>query len=220
MKKNLFVTTIFILLISFVSAQTSRFGFSVGLTMANMQDKNVDEKVHGDFKFGPTFGILLDVPMERNGSFQVGLNFVQKGTKDLITTGIFTTTTTNSLSYLEMPLNVLFKIRSGNGNFRIGGGPAAGLSLSGKSTSVTNNVTTEKTLKFGTNTTDDLKGVDIGLNAIGGYEFDSGFFITLNYTHGISTLLNNAGEHALFNRYFGLRAGWLLKGKMKAKAKK
>lgn len=215
MKKNIFVTTIFILLISFVSAQASRFGFTAGFTMANMMDKNGDVKVNGDFKFGPTIGLVLDVPMEKNGSFQPALNFVQKGTKNLTTTGLNTTKTTTRLSYIEIPLNIIFKIRSSKGYFRIGGGPAVALGLSGKTTTETNSVITEKKVQFGTNTTDDLKGADFGLNAIVGYEFTCGGFVYINYTHGISTLLINAGDHSLFNRYFGLRFGYLLKGKMK-----
>jgi hypothetical protein len=186
--------------------------------MANLYEKHGTEKVKSDYKIGLTAGIMLDVPMERNGSFQPGLNFVQKGGKNVSGEGTDQEETDARLNYIEMPLNVVFRIPCSSGKVVLGGGPAIGIGLSGKSTFKDNTGSETSDIKFGSSSREhDLNFVDFGLNATAGYEFSSGFFIAANYTHGINKLLLDALEDdKLYNRAFSLRVGFLFGGKVKA----
>src|SRR5687767_11569808 len=89
MKKILFVPAFIIITVSLASAQSSsRLGFSAGVVYANMSIKDILlVKENGEGKVGVTFGVLYDVPMMNNGSFQPALNFVQKGTKEIAIVG-------------------------------------------------------------------------------------------------------------------------------------
>ncbi len=212
MKKMLFAIAFIFLFAGMVSAQPARFGFTAGVTYANMTEKTSVSDVHGNYGFGATFGIMLDQPMQKNGSFQVGFNFTQKGARKmpsfLGTSGSFK----NVLNYLELPMNVVFKFKEGSGKILAGAGIAAAMGIWGKST---NNAVTFKKVKylnFGNTDQDDLKGIDFGLNGLVGYEFKGGSSITLNFDQSLNTLYIGGGNiDKLKNRYFGLRYGYLLK---------
>jgi hypothetical protein len=211
MKKMLFAIAFIFLFADLVSAQPARFGFTAGVTFANMREKTAVTDVHGNYGVGATFGILLDQPMQKNGSFQVGFNFTQKGTRKmpsfLGTDGSFK----NVLNYLELPMNVVFKFNKGSGKFMAGAGISGALGIWCKSTNRTN-ITVVKYLNFGNTSQDDLKGIDFGLNGLVGYEFKGGSSITLNYNQSLNTLYIGGGNiDKLKNRYFGIRYGHLLK---------
>ncbi len=192
---------------------------SAGATMSNLYEKHGTEKVKSEYKIGLNAGILLDVPMEKNGSFQPGVNFIQKGGKNVSGEGADQVETELRLNYLEVPLNVVFRIACSNGKFVLGGGPAVSIGLSGKSTVKDNTVTVASDIKFGSTSRDhDLNFIDFGLNATAGYEFNNGFFVAANYTHGINKLLLDALEDdKLYNRAFSLRLGYFFSQKAKAK---
>jgi len=213
MKKILFVPAFIIFTVSLASAQSSsRLGFSAGVVYANMSIKDILlVKENGEGKVGVTFGVLYDVPMMNNGSFQPALNFVQKGTKEIAIVG---DTLNLRLNYIEIPLNVLFKFGHSSGNFMIGGGPAVALGISGKETRTSNGTTTNTDISSGDDVGDHYKGIDFGLNVQGGFEFSNGFFIAVNYTHGVNSLFADASPSGqLWNRCFGLRFGYLLGAK-------
>lgn len=217
MKKTFLAIVSFLFIGGFVSAQQAQFGFTGGITFANMKEKTSVVDVHGNYGFGVTFGVLLDQPMQKNGSFQVGLNFTQKNPRRmpyfLGTTGSIT----NVLNYIEMPMNVVFKFNHGSGRFMAGAGVSTALALWGTSKT---NVTKDKSLKFGNGNDDDLKGIDFGLTGLIGYEFSGGSSFTLNYTQGLNTLyIGGPAIDKLKNRYFGLRYGYLLKHNTSKKKK-
>ena len=221
MRKNLIVSIVIILIANLVSAQNqiqdqhTRVGLFGGPTYANMFKKVGGEKSSSDYVFGATGGILLDVPMQRYGSFQPGLNYVGKNSKDEIVNSsgehIKTQTT---LNYLELPLNVLFRIPAGSGKATVGTGVAAAVALSGKMKSSGQMTNETKKLTFGDNTTNDYARYDFGINALAGYEFKNNFFVTLNYNIGIQRLfVGGDPDDKLYNRYFALRVGYLISGK-------
>ncbi|HYM94342.1 MAG TPA: porin family protein [Chitinophagaceae bacterium] len=219
MKRTLSATVLLILFASLASAQSARFGFTAGATYANMRETAPLYKSNGDYFTGVTFGILLDQPMQKNGSFQLGVNFTQKGTKSMSPYIGSTDGIKNVLNYLEVPMNVVFKFKHMGGKLLAGAGVSANFALSGKST---NSTTLRKTtLSFGNGNGDDLKGMDFGVDGLLGYEFKNGFFITGNYYHGVNTLvIGGQGNDKLFNCYFALRVGYLLKAATKKDKKK
>lgn len=214
MSKNLFATTIIILFVHFVSAQSTRFGITGGPVAATMYQKVVGVKKTGDYRFGATVGILLDVPMLKNGSFQPGLNYVQKGTKDKLVEGNQQGELKTHLHYLEMPLNVVFRIPWKNGKLILGGGPAVGLAISGKRLHDIANSRGEEKIEFGDSRTDDMIGTDFGLNGRIGYEFTNSFFIAADYSYGINRLfIGGDKKDKLYNRYIAIRLGYLIGAK-------
>lgn len=171
----------------------------------------------GDYRIGASFGIYLDVPMRKVGSFQPGVNFVQKGMSRNITQGNQEVKVKTHLDYVEFPLNVVFRIPVTSGHIVLGAGPAPAFCTSGKRLydQSGNSKGTEK-IKIGDETSDELNWVDFGLNGIAGYEFNNGLSINAVYNRGINRL-SVGGDEAikLYNRYFALRVAILVKGKKK-----
>jgi hypothetical protein len=214
MRKIFFVSTFLFLIVNFGSAQSTRFGIYAGPVASNMFQKVGGVKHNTSYVLGATMGILLDVPMQKHGSFQPGLNYVGKNSKDeFIELGKTINTETN-ISYIELPLNVLFKIPAGPGSFTFGGGVSAAMALSGKKTTTVGAGTSEeKDLSFGDETTDDFGKYDFGINALAGYESKRGFFATFNYNYGINRLfVGGDPKDKLYNRYLALRVGFLIGG--------
>ena len=214
MRKTFFFTTIIILIVNFASAQSTRFGFYAGPVASNMFQKVGGVKHNSNYALGAAIGVLLDVPMQKHGSFQPGLNYVGKNSKDNFTENNVTTSTKTNISYLELPLNVLFRLPGGGGHFTLGGGVAVAVALSGKRETVEGSANKEeKDLNFGDETTDDFGKYDFGINGLAGYEFKNGFFVTLNYNYGINRqFVGGDPKDKLFNRYIALRAGFLIGG--------
>jgi len=170
-----------------------------------------------DYVLGATIGILLDVPMQKIGSFQPGIDYIGKNSKDTYTDNNGQTIhTKTTLSYLEVPMNVLFRIPQGNGKVTVGGGIATAVAVSGKEDKTIGNSSTNSKLEFGDLASDDYVRYDFGLNVLAGYEFQNGFFATLNYNWGINRLfVGGDPKDKLYNNYLALRAGFLLGGKKK-----
>jgi hypothetical protein len=211
MRKNLFVTTIIILIVNFAFAQSTRFGFYAGPVAATMFEKVSGVKHNHDYGLGASIGVLLDVPMQKVGSFQPGFNFITKNSKDDVISNGQTVKTTTLLSYIELPLNVLFRIPAGAGKVTLGGGVAVAKAIKGKMTGTNNE---KKDLSFGDNASNDFGIYDFGINALAGYEFKNNFFVTLNYNYGINRLfVGGDPKDKLYNRYIALRVGYLISGK-------
>ncbi len=217
MRKNLLVIIIIILIVNSVSAQSTRLGFYGGPNVSTMFQKISGVKHTHDYVTGATVGILLDVPMQRYGSFQPGLDYIGKNSKDEYVSNGETIKTKTLLTYVEVPLNILFRIPAGGGKVTLGCGVAAAMAVSG-TMSVRGNQSTNETkkLSFGDGTKDDFAKYDFGINGLAGYEFANGFFLQLNYNYGINRLIVGGDpKDKLYNRYLALRVGFLIPGKAK-----
>ena len=216
MKKLLFLTWLFAMSYFVSQAQNTRIGFTAGASFANYNAKMDGESDNGNSKPGLTAGVLADIPISKNFSFQPALNFVQKGTKDEQTFGGITEKVSLVTNQIEVPLNFLFNATGNTGNFFIGAGPSLAFGLSGKwkFEDGTNSLTED--VSFGNSESDDLKGLDIGANFLAGYCFPNGLMFSANYNAGLNNLApGNSGSGSLKSHYFGIKAGWLLKGKGK-----
>ena len=65
------------------------------------------------------FGACLQIPVAPDFYFQPGLMYIRKGDKNTSASS----TSTTSLSYIEIPLNMVYKAPLGKGFFMIGLGP-------------------------------------------------------------------------------------------------
>ena len=216
MKKILFLTWLFAMSYSVSQAQNIRIGFTAGASFANYNSKVNGNSDNGNSKIGFTAGVLADIPFSKNFSFQPAVNFVQKGTKDEQTYDYITEKVSLGTNHIEVPLNFLFNSGGDNGNFFIGAGPSLAFGVSGKWKYKDNSSSLTEDVNFGDTDEDDLKGVDFGANVLAGYNFPNGLLFAVNYNAGLSNLApGHSSGSSLKSHYFGIKAGWILKGKEK-----
>jgi hypothetical protein len=211
-----FLAATFILVSNFAMAQ-NRFGVAGGVSFSNMKQEieGLGES-QGLYQAGVVFGVLADLPMEKNGSFQAGLNFIQKGVHNKKTIGNPNQVTKLTLNYIEVPLNILFRLPKTP--LTIGGGPAFAIGTGGNGTITTNGTPVKEDVNFGDDIDDDFKGLDVGLNGQIAWNLKSGLFVDANYTYGINSLYKyKSPEGKLYNRSASLRVGYLFTCKKKEK---
>jgi len=183
-------------------AQDAKIGVTAGIAVASQKFKSSGVNISGDSKVGFTAGVLADLGLSENFVFQPGLNFTQKGSK-------FTfngETETQTLNYIELPLNLLYKTPAGSGSFFGGIGPVLAYGISGKAKASGQSAD----IHFGSSDTDDYKAFEFSGNILAGYELPGGFIVVVNYNLGFSNIINNAdsGDSGK-NRYFGIRLAYL-----------
>ena len=147
-----------------------RFGIKAGAAIASMQVKY--RSVPADFsenKLGGIVGVLIRTPLKGSLYFQPELLMVGKGYKEK-QSGYDSRV---DLTYIELPLNLLYKFSTSKGGVFIGGGPAPAFLIG------------ENIFYFGNQNS---KEFDFGINVLAGYELPIGFSINLNYTHGLVNL--------------------------------
>jgi len=206
MKKLILTLVVFTALMPLAKAQNARFGFTAGATLATYKT-NVDNiSATSNSKLGFSVGFTADIPMSSTFSFQPALQFLQKGGKE--SNGTFDLTTT--MNYLELPLNFIYKAPGTGGHFLIGLGPSLAYGLGGTVSASSGGQSESTSLHFGGD--GNLKAFEFGGNILTGYEWNSGFFVQLNYNMGFSNISPDS-QSSFKNNYFGLRLGYFLKGK-------
>lgn len=132
------------------------------------------------------------------------------------------------LTYLELPVNLLYKIPAGKGKLAVGAGVYCARGLSGKYDDHGSTVATDGSGSTGFRGKGEIrfekeapahpqeyqvyKNYDQGLNFIAGYEFKNGLIFNINYSLGLTDAYTYEPERRK-NRYFGISAGYLLKVK-------
>jgi hypothetical protein len=195
MKTRLFsLIVILILTASFAMAQSAdkgKISFSVrgGVNLQNLNGKDANgDKLTNDLIIGYHAGVNVQIPIAPTFFFQPGLLFSAKGAKN----SNDELTSTYRLSYVEMPLNVVFKALLGSGYFMIGFGPYIGYGIGGKvkteggSTSIKTDIEFKSVVEVGDPlTVTYFKAFDAGGNIFAGYETASGIFFQLNTQLGM-----------------------------------
>lgn len=194
MKTKLFsFVLILILSASLAMAQgtEAKISFAIlgGVNLQNINGKDWNgDKLNNDLIVGYHFGLNTQIPFAPQFFFQPGLLFTTKGAK--WTDG--SETTTDRLSYIELPLNVVYKGLLGTGYIMIGFGPYLGYAIGGKSTTEDGSETVKSDIEF-TKVVEAgdptsicyYKAFDAGGNIFAGYETASGLFFQLNTQLGM-----------------------------------
>jgi hypothetical protein len=211
---------IFLLSASFAMAQ-SKISFAVagGINFQNLNGKDYSgDKLNNDMLLGYHVGVNVQVPIAPEFYFQPGLLFSTKGAKNSATILGTEYTNTTRISYLEMPLNFVYKGALGNGFVLVGFGPYVGFGMGGKEKIEGGSVTIENDIKF-KNTVESgddgtyYKAFDAGANIFAGYEMANGVFLQLDTQFG---MLNINPEYkalsddksSVKNTGFGLSLGY------------
>lgn len=222
MKNIILLSFIFMFSASSVIAQSNekeKIGFAVlgGVNYQNFSAKDFNgDKLTGTGIIGFHAGINAQLRLAPEFYFQLGLLFSTKGSE--ITDG--DVTGTYGLSYIELPLNLVYKSQLGSGFVMIGFGPYVGYAITGKANydaglgSVASDVEFKNVVEAGDPlTTTYFKALDIGGNLFTGYEMAGGIFIQLNTQFGMVNIHPEdnrfpGGESSLKNIGFGLSLGY------------
>ena len=193
------ITTLFTTAI-FAQSKTT-FGIRAGVNFQNLNGKTEDgDKIDGKLKTGFNAGVNAEIPVGIDFYLQPGLLFSTKGAKDKVGDG------STNLSYLELPINFIYKPELGTGRMVLGFGPYAAYAIGGKYKS--GSVDTD--IEFG-DQLDELKRFDAGANLLAGYEFSNKLSFQLNAGLGLIRLNNRADDDtksSIKNTGFGVSLGY------------
>jgi hypothetical protein len=224
--KNRFLTilTILALSITMASAQgTDKLSFGVlgGVNFQNLNGKNMSgDKLENEMILGYHAGVNVQIPIAPQFYFQPGLIFSTKGAQNNYSVLGVDFTSTTKLSYIEMPLNLVYKAMLGNGYFMLGFGPYIGYGIGGKVTTEGGDISLDQDIEFQNvvETSDDMtvpyyKALDFGGNIFAGYELSNGIFAQFNTQLGMVKInpeykILSDDESIVKNTGFGLSLGY------------
>ena len=208
MKTKLFsLILIFILSGSMAFAQGpvgSKTSFAVlgGVNLQNLNGKDVSgNKLENDMLIGFHAGVNLQLPVAPEFYFQPGLLFSTKGAK--------ISTTSYKLTYIELPLNFVYKALVGNGYFMLGFGPYVAYGIGGT------DIEFKKTVETGdSDAIKYFKPFDAGANLFFGYELPAGLFLQVNTQLGLLDInpvdnrITGDNKSTLKNTGYGISLGY------------
>lgn len=219
MKSRLLLVTGLAFLSFYTHAQTTSgnrlFGIRAGINFQNLNGKDFNgNTLSNDLVLRYHVGANVEIPLAPDFYFQPGLLFITKGAKSSTTILGTTVTSTVNISYLELPLNLLYKPLLGTGHLLLGFGPYLAYGIGGK---VTLNDQSES-IKFANtaNATDfgtTYKPFDAGGNLLAGYEFSNRISFQLNAQLGMIKINPDYSgipdsKLAVKNTGFGLSLGY------------
>lgn len=193
---------IFIFSSSLVFAQgieNPKTSFAVlgGINLQNLNGKDMGgSKLENDMLIGYHAGVNVQLPVAPQFYFQPGLLFSTKGAK--------ISTTAYKLSYVELPLNFVYKALVGNGYFMLGFGPYLAYGIGGT------NIEFKKDLGS-SNPDRTFKPFDAGGNIFFGYELAGGLFLQLDTQLGMLNIYpddSSNSEKTVKNTGYGLSLGY------------
>ena len=197
------------------------FGILGGVNFQNLNGKDASgDKLENDMIIGYHAGVNVQIPIAPQFYFQPGLLYSSKGAKNTYTVLGTEYTSTTKLSYIELPLNLVYKALVGNGYFMLGFGPYVGYGFAGKVLTEGGSLSLDQKIKFTSvvETGDDLtvpyyKAFDFGGNIFAGYELANGIFAQFNTQLGMVKInpeykIAPDDKSVVKNTGFGLSLGY------------
>jgi hypothetical protein len=223
-----FLTIIAVLIVS-VSVLDAQVDFGVigGVNFQNITGKNASgDKVDNGLLVGFHAGLNASIPIAPDFYFQPGLLYSMKGARsnffvlpDKSASNDYNTVT--RISYIEMPLNLLFRPQFADGHILLGFGPYVAFGIGGKQKFDADPIFYEQKIRFKNKITSSeawdvdyayYRPFDAGANIFAGYEFNTGLFFRLNAQLGLLRInpdIEGSDNAASFkNTGFGLSAGF------------
>jgi hypothetical protein len=212
MKKIILSTLTAIACLTASAQKPVQFGVKAGVTLPHMTVSAAGASVSFSSKTSFYVGGIADIRVSNLFSVQPGLSLVNKGTKigsagfDFEEEAITEEQGTINLMYLEVPVNLMLNLKTGNsGKVFVGAGPyyALGLAANAKVGSEKEDIT------FGSDE-DDIRRGEFGFNFLGGYQLNNGLNFHLNYGLGISSVIPDQEFDIKFkNRVFSFGVGFM-----------
>jgi hypothetical protein len=194
-----------------------RFGVLGGINLQNFNGTDFSgDKLENDMVIGYHAGLNVQIPLVPEFYFQPGVLFTTKGSKNTSNS----VTSTVNISYIEVPLNLVYKGLIGNGYVMLGFGPYVGYGIMGKakyddgSTSYKDDIVFKNVVESSDPLlTSYFKAFDAGGNIFAGYEMAGGLFVQLNTQFGMLKINpedNRLGTNktSIRNTGFGFSLGY------------
>ena len=232
MKKMLPLFVLGLLLFTGTDAQV-RLGVLGGVHSASVLETNnipgwdTAVKKYQSSRTGVQLGFIVEVPLGHKGFFfQPAITYTSKGqqyakTNDsaaMLATDTIYTKQTLSIGYIEIPLNITYKIplsrRNPKNSFFISAGPSVSFFYNGKlndqsltdSTGKYSNVSNSLTVGKGPDT---YKTLDIGVNGRAGFELGN-VMLSAYFSRGLTSFYNAPYEGSFHHQLIGASLGiWL-----------
>jgi len=225
MKKILTLSIAFLFGIIMVNAQNPvSFGIRAGINFQNINGKESNgSKLQNGLTTGFNAGVTADIPIGVDFYLQPGILYSLKGAK--LKNYEYWGTRFNGdlkLSYIEIPLNLLYKPVLGKGKLLVGFGPYVAFGIGGKADLTNSSKKYDVKFKKDVSLSDlattpfYYKPLDAGANIFVGYQFNKKFSVQLNSQLGLLKLNSTIdgaeqGDAAHKNTGFGVSMGYRLK---------
>jgi hypothetical protein len=183
------------------------FGVRGGVNFQTMNGKDANgNKFDYNIKTGFHAGVNAEIPLGTGSYLQPGVLYSQKGAEVNNNNKV-------KLTYIEIPVNFLYKPVLGAGRMLLGFGPYIGFGLGGKVTSNGIESDVEFTKNFNTAVAKpQYKGIDGGANFLAGYELANNVSFQINAQLGLTQLMpginGNDNPVKLKNTGFGVSVGY------------
>lgn len=196
----------FCLLVTATYSQAQiKLGPKVGLNLSTMTLKYAGYGMSPETMIGFNVGIISEITIKGNFVLQPGILFSTKGSKYSVSGYDMSI----SPSFIEIPVNGLYKIDLGSANFLLFAGPYFAYGIGGdyKTPSESNDIA------YGSGEDKDMKSFDCGLNFGAGIEI-SNFQISAQYGLGLTNLAPITTDGAEMKvSVIGISMAYLFKGK-------
>ncbi len=191
--KTKIISFLTIVMLSGTMAFAQGVGILGGVNFQNLNGKDYKgDKLTNDMLIGFHAGVNLQIPIAPEFYFQPGLLFSTKGAKNVTDVLGTTYTTTTKISYIELPLNLVYKGALGSGFVLVGFGPYVGYGIGGKVKTeggiiaLDNDIEFKNVVELGDPiAVPYVKAFDAGANIFAGYEMSGGLFVQLNAQLGM-----------------------------------
>jgi opacity protein-like surface antigen len=188
-KKILFLATAVCFFISVNAQAQFKIGARAGLNLTNMSMKFDGKKPSGDekSKMKPGFqvGVVGEFGLGKSFALQPALLVATQGCK--VKAGDYKAST--NLTYIQVPINAMYKLGVGNLNILFQAGPYLGYAIAGKEKWEEDGEKESEKIKFGGDE-DQTKAFDFGLGFGAGVELMKSLQIGLGYNIGLANLSN------------------------------
>ncbi|MCW3462300.1 porin family protein [Chitinophaga nivalis] len=196
------------LLVASLSFGQAKWGIVAGPQFSSITSKNIianSGKETSSLLTSVRAGVTVDIPLAEDFFIGTGLLYSGKGGK-MKNSDIKTT-----LSYLQLPVNFMFKPEVGSGKLVLAVGPYFAYGISGK---------VKNTLLGDLNAFDDeallykMKRFDAGAGINIGYEIPAGLYFGLNADLGLVNVADKTDNSRSFkNTSFGVSVGYKFGGR-------
>ena len=207
--KKLILSAIAVISFTIASQAQLKVGIKAGAGLTNQRINVTEGSIYSsDHVKGYHAGVISDLQLGRNFYLQPQVLFSQKGVTLLNTNGHDATI---KMSYVEVPVNLLYKFNLPCGKIFLGAGAAFSYAVAGKQT-----IDGQKTDLYSGDK--NWKREDISLNFTAGFEFNNGLFASINSQKGLLNTSQVSGVSAK-NESLSVSVGYLIDWKkLKRKA--
>lgn len=208
MKKFIFATLTGLLSAGLASAQIG-IAPEIGLNLASLNGKGGGESMSSGMKIGGRVGAMVEFGLTKNIYLRPGLQYSMLGGKNGDLNEGMDVDVTETINYLQVPVNVLYKFgKPGEGRFYVGLVPYVGFALSGKAK--VDDLSVD--LEIGSDEIkDDVKPLDFGAGIKVGYELPMGLYADASYMLGLSNNLPGGdSDNKMSNRNITIGVGYFV----------